>query len=111
MAVITEEVIKKQKICEEDLIKTMPALKAAQAALNTLNKANLTELKSFGAPPDAVTNVTAAVVVLFSPGGKVPKDRSWKAAKVIMNKHLDLCSMEQLLFLLLRVIIVFIINK
>ena len=55
---------------------------AAQEALNTLNKANLTELKSFGSPPGAVTNVTAAVMVLLAPNGKVPKDRSWKAAKV-----------------------------
>lgn len=34
----------------------------------------------------AVTNVTAAVMVLMAPGGKVPKDRSWKAAKVMMAK-------------------------
>lgn len=82
VAVITEEVSKKQKDCEEDLIKAEPALVAAQEALNTLNKANLTELKSFGSPPGAVTNVTAAVMVLMAPGGKIPKDRSWKAAKV-----------------------------
>lgn len=47
---------------------------------------NLTELKSFGSPVAAVTNVTAAVMVLMAPGGKVPKDRSWKAAKVMMAK-------------------------
>lgn len=82
VAVIAEEVLKKQKDCEEDLIKAEPALVAAQEALNTLNKANLTELKSFGSPPGAVTNVTAAVMVLLAPGGKIPKDRSWKAAKV-----------------------------
>ncbi|KAL4703187.1 hypothetical protein ACJJTC_018259 [Scirpophaga incertulas] len=86
VAVITEEVSKKQKDCEEDLIKAEPALVAAQEALNTLNKANLTELKSFGSPPGAVTNVTAAVMVLLAPGGKIPKDRSWKAAKVVMAK-------------------------
>lgn len=34
--------------CEEDLVKAEPALLAAQEALNTLNKNNLTELKSFG---------------------------------------------------------------
>lgn len=82
VAVIAEEVSKKQKECEEDLIKAEPALVAAQDALNTLNKANLTELKSFGSPPGVVTNVTAAVMVLLAPGGKIPKDRSWKAAKV-----------------------------
>ncbi|XP_057668614.1 dynein beta chain, ciliary [Diorhabda carinulata] len=86
VAVIAEEVSKKQKDCEEDLMKAEPALLAAQEALNTLNKANLTELKSFGSPPGAVTNVTAAVMVLLSPGGKVPKDRSWKAAKLMMAK-------------------------
>lgn len=42
---------------------------------------NLTELKSFGSPPPAVINVISAVMVLMAPGGKVPKDRSWKAAK------------------------------
>lgn len=82
VALIAEEVSKKQKDCEEDLTKAEPALIAAQEALNTLNKANLTELKSFGSPPGAVTNVTAAVMVVLAPGGKVAKDRSWKAAKV-----------------------------
>ncbi|KAL4716976.1 hypothetical protein ACJJTC_012787 [Scirpophaga incertulas] len=86
IAVIAEEVAKKQKDCKEDLIKAEPALIAAQSALNTLNKANLTELKSFGSPVDAVANVTSAVMVLLAPKGKVPKDRSWKAAKVIMAK-------------------------
>ncbi|KAK0086060.1 hypothetical protein PV325_003945 [Microctonus aethiopoides] len=86
VAVIAEEVLKKQRDCEADLLKAEPALLAAQEALNTLNKANLTELKSFGSPPGAVTNVTAAVMVLLAPNGKVPKDRSWKAAKIVMAK-------------------------
>ncbi|KAL9897380.1 dynein heavy chain at 93AB [Glossina fuscipes fuscipes] len=86
VALIADEVSKKQKDCEEDLVKAEPALIAAQEALNTLNKANLTELKSFGSPPGIVTNVTAAVMVLLSPGGKLPKDRSWKAAKIAMAK-------------------------
>lgn len=51
-----------------------------------MNKANLTELKSFGSPPGVVTNVTAAVMVLLAPKGKVAKDRSWKAAKIVMAK-------------------------
>lgn len=54
VAVIAEEVSKKQKDCEEDLLKAEPALLAAQEALNTLNKANLTELKSFGSPPGKI---------------------------------------------------------
>ena len=48
---------------------------------------NLTELKSFGSPPAAVVNVAAAVMILMAPGGKLPKDKSWKAAKSsIMSK-------------------------
>ncbi|KAF5902959.1 dynein heavy chain 9, axonemal, partial [Clarias magur] len=86
VASIAEVVGRKQRDCETDLAKAEPALIAAQEALNTLNKNNLTELKSFGAPVAAVTNVTAAVMVLMAPAGKVPKDRSWKAAKVIMAK-------------------------
>ncbi|KAM5274465.1 dynein axonemal heavy chain 9 isoform 2-T2 [Ctenodactylus gundi] len=86
VALIMLEVKQKQKDCEEDLAKAEPALTAAQAALNTLNKTNLTELKSFGSPPAAVSNVSAAVMVLMAPGGRVPRDRSWKAAKVIMAK-------------------------
>lgn len=53
---------------------------------HTYFQSNLTELKSFGSPVAAVTNVTAAVMVLTAPRGKVPKDRSWKAAKVMMAK-------------------------
>nr|P39057.1 RecName: Full=Dynein beta chain, ciliary [Heliocidaris crassispina]BAA00827.1 dynein beta-heavy chain [Heliocidaris crassispina] len=86
VAIINEEVSKKAKDCSEDLAKAEPALLAAQEALNTLNKNNLTELKSFGSPPSAVLKVAAAVMVLLAPNGKIPKDRSWKAAKVVMNK-------------------------
>ena len=83
---ITIEVSKKQRDCETDLAKAEPALKGAVAALDTLNKANLTELKSFGKPPPAVVNVTAAVMMLLAPSNKIPKDRSWNQAKIMMAK-------------------------
>ncbi|OXB61088.1 hypothetical protein ASZ78_013651 [Callipepla squamata] len=83
---INMNVAEKQRACETDLAKAEPALIAAQEALNTLNKNNLTELKSFGSPPQAVVNVTAAVMILTAPHGKIPKDRSWKAAKLMMGK-------------------------
>ena len=83
---INQEVTVKQKDCAEDLKKAEPALLAAQEALNTLNKSNLTELKAFGSPPSAVVMVTSAVMVLLSHNGKVPKDRSWAKAKVMMSK-------------------------
>ena len=84
--VINKEVSIKQRDCEEDLKKAEPALIAAQQALNTLNKANLTELKSFGSPPPAVINVLSAVIVLMSNNGRIPKDRSWAKAKAMMAK-------------------------
>ncbi|XP_070067151.1 dynein beta chain, ciliary [Drosophila virilis] len=89
---IEEDVGAKAKLCEEDFRKAQPALLAAQEALNTLNKNNLTELKSFGSPPDAVVSVCGAVLVLFSVNGKIPKDRSWKASRGMMgnvDKFLD----------------------
>ncbi|EDX15768.1 GD15126 [Drosophila simulans] len=82
--IIEEDVSIKTKMCEEDLRQAEPALVAAQAALNTLNKNNLTELKSFGSPPKAVVNVCAAVMVLLASNGKIPRDRSWKASKLMM---------------------------
>ncbi|XP_063777851.1 dynein axonemal heavy chain 11 isoform X2 [Pseudophryne corroboree] len=86
VASIQLEVSAKQKECEDDLQKAEPALVAATAALNTLTKVNLTELKTFSNPPAAVINVTAAVMVLLAPRGRVAKDRSWKACKVFMGK-------------------------
>ena len=86
VAKITADVTKKQQDCERDLAKAEPALKAADEALNTLNKGNLTELKSFGKPPPAVVNVTAAVMVLCAPSNKIPKDRSWNQSKIMMSK-------------------------
>ena len=81
---IEEDVSAKQKVCEEDLAKAEPALLAAQAALDTLDKTNLTEYKSFGTPPPGTDEVAAAVMVLFAPKGKIPKmqDRNWKNCKV-----------------------------
>lgn len=133
VAAIQTEVTKQQHETEEDLAKAEPALQAANAALNTLNRVitrihafksflyicilqadllstatvfpcrqmnnksglfcvypltqlNLTELRTFPNPPAIVTNVSAAVLVLLSPQGRVPKDRSWKASKMVMSK-------------------------
>ncbi|XP_008208864.1 dynein beta chain, ciliary-like [Nasonia vitripennis] len=85
VAEIKESVSEKQRKCDEDLAKAEPAVRQAEAALNTLNKNNLTELKAFASPPEAVAKVAQAVLVLFSPKGKVPKDRSWKACKAMMG--------------------------
>jgi dynein heavy chain, axonemal len=52
-----------------------------------VSQTNLTELKAFPKPPPAVVTVTAAVMVLLAnKTKKIPKDRSWNAAKVMMGK-------------------------
>uniref|UniRef100_A0A8D2LWB2 AAA+ ATPase domain-containing protein n=1 Tax=Varanus komodoensis TaxID=61221 RepID=A0A8D2LWB2_VARKO len=86
VAAIQAEVTKQQQESEHDLAKAEPALNAANAALNTLNRLNLTELRTFPNPPAIVTNVAAAVLMLLSPNGKIPKDRSWKTSKMYMSK-------------------------
>ncbi|XP_068101608.1 dynein axonemal heavy chain 11-like isoform X2 [Hyperolius riggenbachi] len=86
VAALQTEITKHKQESANDLARAEPALQAANAALNTLNRLNLTELRTFPNPPAAVTNVAAALLVLLSPHGKIPKDRSWKAAKVLMGK-------------------------
>ncbi|KAM9302491.1 LOW QUALITY PROTEIN: dynein axonemal heavy chain 11 [Morus bassanus] len=86
VAAIQGEVYLRQKKCEDDLLKDEPVLVAATAALDILNKVSLAELKAFTNPPVAVTNVIAAVMVLLAHKGKEPKDRSWKATKLLMGK-------------------------
>uniref|UniRef100_A0A3Q2GPF7 Dynein heavy chain 11, axonemal-like n=1 Tax=Cyprinodon variegatus TaxID=28743 RepID=A0A3Q2GPF7_CYPVA len=83
---IQASVTKQQQETEVDLAKAEPALQAANTALNTLNRLNLTELRTFPNPPAIVANVSAAVLVLLSPQGRIPKDRSWKASKMVMSK-------------------------
>lgn len=48
---IEAEVTAQEKSCSEDLARAEPAIARAEAALRTLNKPNLTELKSLPAPP------------------------------------------------------------
>lgn len=79
--IIEEEVSIKSKLCQEDLKKAEPAMTAAEAALDTLDKNSLNELKSFGSPAPAVVDVASAVLILMSKP-KIPKDRSWKSCKV-----------------------------
>lgn len=86
VAKINEDVTKKQKDSERDLARAEPALKAASEALDTLNKANLTELKSFGKPPPIVVQVVASVMMLLSPPNKIPKDTSWNTVKNFIGK-------------------------
>jgi dynein heavy chain len=65
---------------EEALSGAMPALEAAAEALNTLEKKDITEIKSFAQPPKAVQQVCECIVILK----KLP-DKSWATAKAMLS--------------------------
>ena len=65
-----------QDECSHDLEAAEPIIAEAEAALNSLDKASLGELKSFGSPAAEVVNVVSACMVLTAPNGaKIPKAR------------------------------------
>lgn len=83
--VIKVEVTQKQEDCERDLAAALPAVDKAMAALDSLNKKDLGELKALKKPPSGVDDVMAAVMVLLSPPEGVVKDKSWQAAVKTMK--------------------------
>ncbi|KAL0236998.1 hypothetical protein PCE1_000395 [Barthelona sp. PCE] len=91
-ALVETNVSEKQRQCDLDLQKALPAIAAAEAALDTLNKDNLVELRSMGSPPELVEKVMQAVFILLSPKSGIPRDLSWKTVKAFMGpvmKFLD----------------------
>lgn len=64
---IQQDEVEVRKIAEDaqaDLDKAIPALEAAQAALDSLNKKDMSEIKAYAKPPPAVEMVLEAVMVL-----------------------------------------------
>ncbi|XP_037937177.1 dynein heavy chain 6, axonemal [Teleopsis dalmanni] len=87
-AVMQDEAVAKEKSeqckvisddASKDLEIAMPALREAEAALNSISKADINELKSFTTPPALVQFCMEAVCILL---GAKP---TWAAAKVVMN--------------------------
>ena len=72
------EVTAFQDECTRDLAVAEPVILEAEAALNSLDKASLGELKSFGSPAADVVAVVSACMILTAPGGKIPKVRTPK---------------------------------
>jgi dynein heavy chain len=69
-------IIKKQKDeADEALMEALPAVEAAEAALNNLDKNDLTELKAFTNPPPAVKSLCMQLVCLRPTGEKL--EESW----------------------------------
>ncbi|KAJ1617774.1 dynein heavy chain and region D6 of dynein motor-domain-containing protein [Pavlovales sp. CCMP2436] len=67
---------------EQALEMAIPALEEAAAALKSLNKDDITEIRSFANPHDLVRKVCECVYVLKGLG---LKDLSWKASKAMMS--------------------------
>lgn len=88
VAIIEKGVSDKAKVCAADLKKAEPIMLKAIAALDTLDKKNLTELKAFSSPPQIVVDVCCAVSVLLTPKNKkvTPKaKRNWNECKKMMG--------------------------
>ncbi|CAN0430709.1 unnamed protein product, partial [Ectocarpus sp. 12 AP-2014] len=68
---------------EMELAVAKPALMAAHEAVNCLDKASLTELKSFSKPPPGVDLVTTALLIMVK---LEKKNFSWENAKKMMAK-------------------------
>jgi len=76
---------KVQAECDFELGKAEPLVQAALAALDTLSKDAVGELKGFSNPPNGIEEVCACVIWMLSPEGKLAKDASFKAAKKAMS--------------------------
>ncbi|KAF6251999.1 flagellar outer dynein arm heavy chain beta [Scenedesmus sp. NREL 46B-D3] len=84
-----------QEECTKDLAVAEPVIAEAEAALNSLDKGSLGELKSFGSPaaeivqhacfpaPNAAPVLICCASLLLAP--HIPKDLSWPAGKKYMG--------------------------
>ncbi|EPY29285.1 hypothetical protein STCU_04632 [Strigomonas culicis] len=85
---IVDEVTSFEKQCQEDLAKAQPLVQEALAALDTLDKASIAELKNLGKPPEDVQMVAICVRVLTANPRSIPsvKQRNWNDCKKMMNQ-------------------------
>ncbi|KAL7699312.1 dynein heavy chain cytosolic putative [Lotmaria passim] len=85
---IVDEVTSFEKQCQDDLAKAQPLVQEALAALDTLDKASIAELKNLGKPPEDVQMVAICVLVLTSNPRSIPsvKQRTWNECKKMMNQ-------------------------
>ena len=86
------EVIAFQDECTRDLAAAEPIIKEAEAALNSLDKGSLGELKSFGSPAAEVVQVVSACMVLTAPGGKIPKVQLLPEVKFLKDGQPPKCA-------------------
>jgi dynein heavy chain, axonemal len=76
---------------QESLLKALPDLENARAALDTLQKKDITEVRSFANPPEPVQIICECVAIL-----KGFKDVSWKTAKGMLSDTGFLKSLQEM---------------
>ena len=73
-------------ISEEELKRAEQAVADAERAVNSLNKADISELKAYHSPPPVVEDVASAVQILLSNSGRISREkRSWKNFKIMIS--------------------------
>ncbi|KAH1015210.1 dynein axonemal heavy chain 10 [Dendroctonus ponderosae] len=80
-----------QADAEEALSAALPALETARLALADLDKADITEIRSFATPPEPVQTVCECIVIL-----RGYKEVSWKSAKGMMAEANFLRSLQEM---------------
>jgi dynein heavy chain, axonemal len=70
-----------QADAQKDLDEALPAMERAVAALNSLTKGDITEVKSFNKPPTLVRTVMEAVCMLLG------QSTNWDTAKKVLGQH------------------------
>lgn len=86
-----KQITVEQEEAEESLRQAMPDLENARLALDTLSKKDITEIRSFANPPEAVQIICECVAIL-----KGYKDISWKTAKGMLAETNFLKSLQEL---------------
>jgi len=81
LAVMTEKISIQKVEAEGGLAAAMPALEEAAAALENLNKDDITEVRGFNNPNELVKNVCECVGIM-----KKEPDLSWNGLKAMMGK-------------------------
>lgn len=66
--------------CEAELAKAMPIYRSALSALDTLDKKDIVEMKSYAKPAEDIVLVVSAVCLLLD------KPESWDEGKKLMNQ-------------------------
>lgn len=69
-----------QEDAQKDLDEALPALNAAVAALNSLTKGDITEVKSFAKPPPLVQTTMESVCVLLG------RKADWETSKKLLGE-------------------------